>query len=410
MDAFHGTAQPQVFISRTALLHNVRLLRQSLAANVKICAMIKADAYGHASSIIADALTNWSMDQIEAPAVDALAVVTIDEALVVGRTSVPVIVLRPLESASIAHQRDALGSALHNGCTLTVATAQGAQDLARVAIAAAVRVNVQVMIDTGCAREGTPIDSLPRVLAAIESYPSLKLTGLCTHFVSSEEPGNPLSVEQLRQFTSATASYAVHNPEVLRHAANSAAVFFWPSTHLDMVRPGISLYGIDPTCRPNCQRPLRPVMKWLAPLVMIRQIKKGATVGYNQTWTAARDTRIGLVPVGYADGYWRSFSNRAKMILRGKPVPVVGRVSMDYATVDLGDAPEACVGDAATVLDNDPLSPASVYALAELAGTIPYELFCRIGARMRRAAVDPADSQENASWSIQTSTSAAKSA
>jgi alanine racemase len=143
---------------------------------------------------------------------------------------------------------------------------------------------------------------------------------------------------------------------------------------------------------------------------MIRQIKKGATVGYNQTWTAARDTRIGLVPVGYADGYSRSFSNRAKMILHGKPVPVVGRVSMDYATVDLGDVPEASVGDPATVLDNDPLSPASAYALAELAGTIPYELFCRIGARVRRTAVDPADSQENASWSIQASTSAAKSA
>ncbi len=372
--------------------------------------MIKADAYGHSAAVIADALTNWSHDHLEAPVVDALAVVTIDEAMAIPRPPVPVIILRPLESASIVRQRDAIRLAIDRGYALSVATPQGAGDLARIAAASAVRADVQVMVDTGCHREGTSVEALPKVLAAIESYPALRLTGLSTHFVCSDEPANPFTAEQLRRFQTATSAYGRAHCGVIRHAANSAALFFFPSTHLDMVRPGISLYGIDPTGRPCCDRPLRPVLKWVAPLLMIRPIQKGESVGYNQTWIADRDTRIGLVPVGYADGYLRAFSNRARMIVRGKPAPVVGRVSMDYTTVDLGGIPEAQVGDTATVLDCDPLSPASVYALADLAGTIPYELFSRIGSRIPRVAVDPADSQENASWSIPASASKAKSA
>lgn len=372
--------------------------------------MIKADAYGHSAAVIADALTNWSHDHLEAPAVDACAVVTLDEALAIPRPPVPVIILRPLESASIVRQRDAIRLAIDRGYALSVATPQGAGDLARIAAASAVRADVQVMVDTGCHREGLSVEALPKVLAAIESYPALRLTGLSTHFVCSDEPANPFTAEQLRRFRTATSAYGRAHCGIIRHAANSAALFFFPATHLDMVRPGISLYGIDPTGRPCCDRPLRPVLKWVAPLLMIRPIQKGESVGYNQTWIADRDTRIGLVPVGYADGYLRTFSNRARMIVRGKPAPVVGRVSMDYTTVDLGDIPEAQVGDTATVLDCDPLSPASVYALADLAGTIPYELFSRIGSRIPRVAVDPADSQENASWSIPASASKAKSA
>ena len=105
----------------------------------------------------------------------------------------------------------------------------------------------------------------------------------------------------------------------------------------------------------------------------------------------ARDTRIGLIPIGYADGYWRSFSNRAMVIIGGKPVPVVGRVSMDLMTIDLGDVPQATLGDEVTLLDNDPLSPASVYQLAKWADTIPYEIFCRIGSRVKRVAIEPED-------------------
>jgi alanine racemase len=158
-----------------------------------------------------------------------------------------------------------------------------------------------------------------------------------------------------------------------------------------MVRPGISLFGIDPTLSPSLDRPLRPAMKWTAPLLSVREIQAGSGIGYDHTFTAPRDMRVGLVPVGYADGYLRSFSNKAVMLLDNAICPVIGRVSMDMTTIDVSAAAHATVGDEVTLLDNDPLSPASVYELAKHAETIPYEIFARIGPRVRRVAIDPAD-------------------
>jgi alanine racemase len=155
------------------------------------------------------------------------------------------------------------------------------------------------------------------------------------------------------------------------------------------VRPGLSLSGIDPACRPCMERPLRPVLKWTAPLIGIRAVPAGTTVGYGQTFTANQPMRIGLLPVGYADGYLRQFSNRAVVIIQGRPAPVIGRVSMDLTTIDLTQFPQANIGDEVTLLDDDPLSPASVYKLAEWGQTIPYEILCRIGPRVRRLVVEP---------------------
>jgi alanine racemase len=130
-------------------------------------------------------------------------------------------------------------------------------------------------------------------------------------------------------------------------------------------------------------------MKWTAPLVGIRNVRKGIGVGYGQSWKANHDTRLGLIPCGYADGYPRCYSNQAAVLIHGKPAPVVGRVSMDLTTIDLGGIPQAQVGDEAILLDNDPLSPVSVYAHSKWADTIPYEVFCRIGKRVQRVAVAP---------------------
>jgi alanine racemase len=163
---------------------------------------------------------------------------------------------------------------------------------------------------------------------------------------------------------------------------------------LDMVRPGISIYGIDPTCKPSPDRPLKPVMKWVAPLIAIKEVEAGARVGYGQTWTVSKPTRLGLVPIGYADGYPRLLSNRGTMMVGGQPAPVAGRVSMDLTVIDLANVPHAMVGDDVTVLDDDPVSPASVYKIAELAETIPYEILCRIGSRVRRVAITDADERE----------------
>ena len=394
MDAIHTLGQPRALISRTALLHNVKVIRRALSEGTRICAVIKADAYGHGAAIVADALTRFTSGDVEAPAVDLLAVATIDEALALGEPCEPVMILRPVENAYVGRERERIQEAIHLGYVLTIASPQAAADVARIAIACNKRANVQVMLDTGVTREGTPLDTLPGLVTAIESHPSLRAYAVGTHFVSSEEPTSPLTSDQLRRFCSASGAWTARNSKIIRHAANSAAVFFTSPSHLDMVRPGLALYGIDPTCRPSVDRPLRPVLKWTAPLLMIRDVPAGCPVGYGQTWRAEHDTRVGLVPVGYADGYVRALSNRGTMMLHGRRTPVVGRVSMDYTTIDLTHVSNAAVGDEVTILDSDPLSPASVYQLAGQAETIPYEILCRIGPRVCRVGIEPTDRED----------------
>ncbi len=393
MDAKHQLADPAVYISRAALLHNVAVVREALSENTKICAIVKADAYGHGSEIIVDALTNFSHEGAEAPAVDALAVASIDEASALPANNLPVLVLRPIENAFLGHQRAAIEHAVKSGWVLTLCSPAAANDVARIAQNVGKRASVQIMVDTGMRRSGVNLDHLDELILRIESHLSLRLSGLGTHFATSEEPENPLNEEQLKRFRESTDLF-VRDAErtIKRHAANSGAIFFLKDSHLDMVRPGISLYGIDPTGKPNIDRPLRPVLKWTAPLIGIREVKRGAAVGYGQTWHAKHDSRIGLVPIGYADGYLRRFSNKAAMIVHGRPCNVAGNVSMDMTTIDLTEAPNARVGDEVTILDNDPLSPVSAYALAKWAETIPYEIISRIGPRVRRVPVNPTDS------------------
>lgn len=389
MDAKHSLGEPRVLISRAALIHNAKVIRRSLGERVRICAIIKADAYGHDANIVADTLCNFGTESSARPAIDAIAVASIDEASRLPEDlAATIFIFRPIENVFIGRQRPKLEMAIRNGWVLTVSTPAAADDVARVALACEERAEVQVMVDTGMTRCGVGIDGLQELLHRIESRPSLRLAALGTHFANAERADDPFNAEQLTRFRQATDGLAAAMPgRFLRHAANSAALFFSPESHLDMVRPGLSLYGIDPTCRPTLNRSLRPVMKWTAPLISVRSIPKHTGVGYGQSWIAPRDTRIGLVPVGYADGYPRRFGGEAVVLIHGRPIPVVGRVSMDMMTLDLGDSP-AQVGDEVTLLDDDPLSPASVYQLAEWEQTIPYEIFCRIGARIPRIAID----------------------
>jgi alanine racemase len=389
MDAKHSLGEPRVLISRSALIHNAKVIRRSLGERVRICAIIKADAYGHDARIVADTLCNFGNDPTARPSIDAVAVASIDEASMLPEDlGATVFIFRSVENVFIGRQRPKLEMAIRNGWVLTVSSCAAAEDIARVAIACEKRAEVQVMIDTGMTRCGVGMDGLNELLHRIESRPSLRLAALGTHFASAERAKDPFNADQLAGFRHATDDLTSAMPgRFLRHAANSAAIFFAPDSHLDMVRPGLALYGIDPTCKPTLDRPLRPVLKWTAPLISVRSIPKGTGVGYGQSWIAPRETRIGLIPVGYADGYPRRFGGDAIVLIHGRPVPVVGRVSMDMMTVDLTDLP-AQIGDEVTLLDDDPLSPASVYKLAEWEDTIPYEIFCRIGARIPRIAID----------------------
>jgi alanine racemase len=395
MDLKQTRGEPRLLISRSALLQNVRTIRNVLRPGTKICAIVKADAYGHGGALVADALCNFATDQSDSPAVEQIAVATMDEASALAETLLPITVLRPVENVFLGRQRSALEHAIRSGWTLTLTTAAAADDVARLALACGRRARVQVMIDTGMSRAGVNYQQTEYVVQRILARPVLQLMAVGTHFANSEIAGDLFTTEQLNRFHQVTDAIAEEcDGTILRHTANSGAIFFTPAAHFDMVRPGLAIYGIDPTGRPSINRALKPVMKWTAPLIGIRDIPAGTTIGYGQTFCAPRDMRIGLVPVGYADGYLRAFSNRGVMLLQGEMCPVVGRVSMDLTTIDLTNAPHASLGDEVTLLDNDPLSPCSVYELAKWADTIPYEIFARIGPRVKRVAIQPQDGSD----------------
>ena len=391
-----SATEPRLLISRAALLHNIRVLREAASGPnqaPKICAMLKANAYGHDAALVADALVNFSGPTgQEAPAVDAIGVATIDEAAQLPQLPVPTLIFQPIESAFSPAQRPRIEYAIRNDWHLMLCSKSAADDVARIAGMLNRRAHVQVMIDTGMARSGIGIERAVDLLQQVAHWPTLRLMGVCTHLVAADMQGDYLGEEQLNLFDSVTQHLAGKTP---RHAANSAAIFFMPHARYDMVRPGISLYGMDPTGSPSMDRKLKPVAKWVAPLVGIRDIPKGQGVGYSHTWTAPRDSRIGLIPIGYADGYTRLLSNRSSMIVANKRAPVIGRISMDLTTIDLSDIPQASIGDDVTIIDNDPLSPCSAYELAKLAETIPYEILCRIGPRVKRVGIDPEDGGKN---------------
>jgi alanine racemase len=392
MDAKDALGEPTAFISRSALIHNATVIRRAVGRRVKICAVVKANGYGHDASIVVDALANFSTNDFGTPSVDAFAVADLDEATALPLIDQPVLILRPVENAYVGRQRSKIETAVRNGWWLTVASAAAADDVARIATSIGKRAHLHVMLDTGMSRAGVDTHGFDALVDKIERLPSLRLAGVYTHFTTAEDPDHGFTLEQLTRFLDKTdAPFDRSQGRLLRHACNTGGIFFSPEAHLDLVRPGMALYGIDPTGRPSIDRPLRPALRWTAPLIGIRDIPAGSTVGYGQTWTADKTTRVGLVPIGYADGYDRRLSNRGVMLVHGSPAPVIGRVSMDLTTIDLSQVPVANIGDDVTVLDSDPLSEASVYKIAALTDTISYEVFCRIGPRVRRVAVDPVD-------------------
>jgi alanine racemase len=386
MDAKRFIGEPRLLISQDALKTNLRTLRRHLAAEVKICAVLKANAYGHGARLVASLI-----QQIEAEEpflrVSQYAVATFDEAADLADFGKPLMLLRPVENVFLGRQRELIESAIINGWTMTLASAAAADDIARVAVHLERRAHVQIMLDTGMTRCGCDAADFDSVLERVLHHASLRLTGISTHFVNSELAGDPMTSRQLRQYQSMLDRNPILDG-IPRHAANSGAIFFTPRAHFDAVRPGISLYGIDPTGRPSVDRPLMPALRWTAPIIALHDVEPGQGIGYGHTWMAATSGRIAVVPVGYADGFPRNAGNHSTMMVAGIPCGVVGRVSMDMTAIDVSRIADIAVGDEVTVIDDNPLSPASIYSLASVCGTIPYEIVTGIGSRVQRCSVD----------------------
>ena len=243
---------------------------------------------------------------------------------------------------------------------------------------------MHIKLDTGMGRLGTADpDEATALLERCEQTPELEAAGAMTHFATADELGDRFFAEQLLAFTAWAGDVRRVAPTAVLHAANSAALLRDRDSHFDMVRPGVALYGMDPFGADAAARELRPAMELVATLGARHAVRAGDTTGYGRRWMAQRDGWIGIVPVGYADGWRRAFAGRADVLVAGVRRPLIGTVSMDSVAVDLGDHP-AAIGSEVLLIGERGGERLTVEELARQIGTINYEITCGVGGRVPR--------------------------
>ena len=363
-------------ISVSAIQHNVGLIRGLLSPGVKLCPVVKANAYGHGIREIMGVLGQ---------AADMLGVATCSEAVALRDLGWQ----RPVIMFTTAGPSDAgaLAELIAHDVALTLSTMDEVALLTEAAAKAHRPAEVHVKIDTGMTRGGILPDAAPALVAEVRACEAVRLTGMYTHFACAEDADKSATLEQMRRFSAAVDACGGRSGLTV-HAANSAATIDLPQTHLDMIRPGLALYGCQPSETLEQVLPLRPALRLTAPIVLIKDVPAGAACGYGHTYRFEKDARVALVPVGYADGYFRALSNVSAMRVDGVDCPVRGRVSMDQTIIEVTDAPAPKVGQSVEIISTDPDAPHCAGHLARLAGTIPYEILSRLGDRITRVIVE----------------------
>ena len=360
------TGRPtRIYIDEQALLHNVQRVKQC-APDCKIIAMVKANAYGCGLPLVLSILDGH---------VDAFGVACLEEALA----------LRNLGSLSECvlfqgvFSADELPLVASLGLQCVVHQARQLQWILATPLSAMIKVWVK--IDTGMHRLGFDPEEVPEVINALQACPWVDAEmGLMTHLACADEPNHPDNHAQLQKFN----DLSDFDVNIVRSMANSAAIMALPEMHVDVVRPGIMLYGVSPFSNQiGSDLGLMPVMRFESAVSAIHHYPSHARIGYSGTWQSDKPSMIGVVAAGYGDGYPRHIDAGTPVWVNGFLAPVVGRVSMDMLTVDLTDCPGVRVGDVVELWGQH----VPVERVAISAGTIPYELLCQVTQRVQKIAL-----------------------
>jgi alanine racemase len=333
-------------------------------------AILKANAYGHGLEAVARCL---------APQADAFGVALVEEGIALRRLGIgnPVLVMGGIWTRQIPLFLD-------HRLTFTVPSIARLRDVEEAAAARGARAKVHLKIDTGMERIGVHHYSADGLLAAAAQSPHVEVEGIYTHFANADAEDLAHARLQLDRFQEVLRFYERRSlPLPVRHVANSAALLRMPEARLDLVRAGILLYGVYPF--PGAPRvvEVKPALSWRSRVVYFKVVEAGSPVSYGSTWRSDHRVRLVTVPVGYGDGYFRSMSNHAEVVLRGERRAVVGRICMDQimANIEWG---EAWNGDEVVLIGEQGEARVTVEELAEWAGTIPYEILTAINARVPR--------------------------
>lgn len=368
-------------ISLKSVAVNYDSIRSAVKPETKIMCVVKADAYGHGVEGVVPILLEKGADMF--------AVASLDEGIQLRRMGVriPILILGYTDPVRT-------GEVLKNDLAQTVFSTELAKALSEEAVRRNTEARIHIKIDTGMSRFGlVPEESSIGFISEICALPNICADGIYTHFASADSSDPSFTETQYAGFLDIINKLEAAGLNFkLKHACNSAALLRFPHMHLDMVRPGIILYGISPFCDTHLkEKGFEPVLSLKSEVVMVKMIKKGSTVSYGRTYTADRDMQIATISIGYADGYLRALSNNAEVLINGRRFPVIGTICMDACMVDISGSPiPVRSGDEVVLIGRSGSDEITIDELSRRLGSISYETACTIGRRVPRVFADAA--------------------
>lgn len=359
-------------IDLRAINANLRNIRRKIGRRPLIMAVVKANAYGHgAAEVVSSILKNNSAQYF--------GVAIVEEGIALRKLfpSIPIQVF----TAPLPEQ---LEDFTDYNLEPTLCDRSIARMLNSIARKTKKTIAVHLKIDTGMGRIGIPASSAESFIRSIAPYTHVHLKGIWTHFATSDEADLSFAAEQLSEFRSLVTRLELNGVHIpLVHCANSGAILQMPDSYFDMVRPGIMMYGYTPARGTRRTVALRPAMAIKGKIGFVKNVKKGTSISYGRRYITQRDTTIASVTIGYADGYYRTLTNKATALIHGKRFPVVGTICMDQIMIDVGRESVA-VGDEVVLMGKQKSQSISGWDVADAAGTIPYEITCSVSQRVPR--------------------------
>lgn len=360
----------RIVVDLDAVGSNLTAIQQHV--RVPVMAIVKANAYGHGLVPVARHLLAQGAEQ--------LGVAFVEEGIALRRAGItaPILVLGGILGRQV-------GLLLQHGLEVTVSSMDKLRQVETAAEALGRKAVIHLKIDTGMERIGVHSYSCGPMIEAAVASRWCEVKGIYSHLACADDPGSKMTALQLERFHEACAHFdRLGAPMPIRHLANSGGVLHFPDTWLDMVRPGIILYGVLPDPAAHCTVVLRPALSLISQVVYFKSVLAGRPVGYGATWAPAVDTRVVTVPIGYGDGFPRALSNNGEVLIRGRRRPIVGRLCMDQFMVDLGPDGTAYVEDDVVLIGSQGGETIRVEDVARRAGTIGYEILTGLNERVPR--------------------------
>lgn len=365
-------------IDLDAIAYNMEQMKQNIRPETKVMAVIKADGYGHGAVQIAEMMERWNY-------IWGFAVATLDEAVVLRTEGIqkPILVLGCVFP-------DQYMEMLKHEIRMNIYTEEMAESISRMAAREGKTAYMHIKLDTGMSRLGFGInEQSAETIKRISKMPNVNMEGIFTHFTKADEKDKSFTKKQIQEFVWMTERLKEKNVRfTYEHCSNSAGIIDVPEANFDIVRAGISTYGLYPSeevDKTNVKLKLALALK--SHVAFVKEIERGTPVSYGGTFVAKEKMKIATIPVGYADGYPRSLSNKGYVLIRGKKAPILGRVCMDQFMVDVTQIEGVSFGDKVTMIGKDGNEILPVEVLSELSGRFNYEFVCDLGKRIPRVYV-----------------------